>query len=354
MAIGMKAEALIRDPVFQLNILLWMAKEQPTENYRVRPLFVELRFRIIYIEQPFPLPEETASDAQGSALMITLAPEPELILGRDSNGKALYFEAKADSFSPDSTNSKQARGHLLASGPAFGEVLAPLTSCLLCYLVPDDRRTLMCECLTDLANELRAEGLEPGSFSCHGLRITDRQLIYNFDQTFQSYVGISEASVPVLDELEDDTDPTPLLLIYSDEDCPDDNRRDFYRRAVIEQVRARLLCDLQTLGINAEYVMAAEELLLKTTDGIFQYLGRQHQKRLRVLVRENVLKRIRDYWKDKQRGVGLEADVLRVRWESAEEKDAFLGWLEDRRIRFEAGRPPEDGPTLFDYLPESI
>src|SRR6185295_1750448 len=84
MAIGMKAEALIRDSVFQLNILLWMAKEQPTENYRVRPLFFELRFRIIYIEQPFPLPEEMASDAQGSSLLITLAPEPELILGRDS------------------------------------------------------------------------------------------------------------------------------------------------------------------------------------------------------------------------------------------------------------------------------
>jgi hypothetical protein len=354
MAIGMNAEALIRDPVFQLNILLWMAKEQPTENYRVRPLFCELGFRIIYIEKPFPLPEEIASAAHGSALTITLAPEPELILARDSNDKALYFEAKADSFSTESSNSKQARGHLLAAGPAFGEVLTPLTSCLLCYVVPADRRTLMCECLTDLANELRAEGLEAGSFSCHGLRIADRQLIYDFDQTFQNYVGISEASVPVLDELEDDTDPSPLLLIYSDEDCPDDNRRDFYRRAVIEHVRARLLCDLQTLGINSEYVMAAEELLLKTTDGIFQYLGRQRQKRLRVLVRENVLKRIRDYWRDKQRGVGLEADVLRVRWESAEEKDAFLGWLEDRRVRFEAGRPPEDGPTLFDYLPEPI
>ncbi|MFY9608411.1 MAG: hypothetical protein WAU45_07335 [Blastocatellia bacterium] len=350
----MNAEALIRDPVFQLNILLWMAKEQPTADYRVRPLFFELRFRIIYIEQPFPLPEETASAAQLSALRINVTPQPELILGRELNGKALYFEAKADSFSPDSSTSKQARGHLLAAGPAFGEVLAPLTSCLLCYLVPDDRRTLMCECLTDLANELSAEGLEPGSFSCHGLRITERQLTYVFDSTFQSYAGLREASVPVLELLEDNTDPNPLLLIYSDEDCPDSNRRDFYRRALIEQVRARLLCDLQTLGIHAEYVMAADELLLKTTDGTFQYLGRERQKRLRVLVRENVLKRIRDYWKDKQRGVGLEANVLRVRWDSAEEKDAFLGWLEDRRVKFEVSRPADEGPTLFDSLPEII
>ena len=60
--IEMNNELLVRDPVFQLNILLWMAKEQPAEGYRVRPVFFEHGFKIIYIEQPFPLPEEGSKD----------------------------------------------------------------------------------------------------------------------------------------------------------------------------------------------------------------------------------------------------------------------------------------------------
>jgi hypothetical protein len=122
----MKTEALLRDPVFQLNLLIWMAKEQPSSGYRVRPLFFENGFRLVYIEQPFAFPDATARAIQDSTLDIRGAPEPEVILGRDADKKALYFEAKANSFSPSSDNCGQARGHLLACGPAFAESLKPL------------------------------------------------------------------------------------------------------------------------------------------------------------------------------------------------------------------------------------
>ena len=55
----MKTELFLCDPVLQLNLLLWMAKEQPKDGYRVRPLFHERGFKIIYIEQPFPFPEDS-------------------------------------------------------------------------------------------------------------------------------------------------------------------------------------------------------------------------------------------------------------------------------------------------------
>ena len=81
-----------------------------------------------------------------SELDISIPPEPELILGRKSDNKALYFEAKANSFGIASTNSRQARAHLIASGPVFGEVLSPLNACLLCYVVPEGARVLMSQC----------------------------------------------------------------------------------------------------------------------------------------------------------------------------------------------------------------
>lgn len=86
---------LVRDATFQLNILLWMAKEQPTQGYRVRPVFVEHGFRIIYIEKPFPLPDETSRTARESGLDIGLAPEPELIFGPHPQRKGFVFRGKS-------------------------------------------------------------------------------------------------------------------------------------------------------------------------------------------------------------------------------------------------------------------
>jgi hypothetical protein len=348
----MKADLLIRDPVFQLNILLWMAKEQPSDNYRVRPLFFELGFKIIYIEQPFPFPEEMSRRATASGLVISEAPEPELILKGENDEQALYFEAKANSFGPDSSNAKQARGHLLATGPPFQEVLAPLMSCLLCYVVPEENCSLMQQCLADLAAELSAKELEPGLFSCHGLMVSTNQLIYTWDSAFKQYLGLKEDSSIILSGVEDDTDPSPLILVFSEDDCPNDEMRDFYRRVVIEQVRARLLCDLANLPLNREYEISVDELLVKTSDGLFEYRGREHQKRVRLLIRENLFRRIRDYWADKQKDVCIEQGQLSVRWRSAIEKNAFLGWLEDHHLKFEASRPVERTMPLLDGLPE--
>jgi len=78
----MKANQLIRDSVFQLNLLLWMAKEQPPKGYVVKPLFFESNFGVIYIENRFAFPQETIAAIQKSQQDISTAPEPELMLGR--------------------------------------------------------------------------------------------------------------------------------------------------------------------------------------------------------------------------------------------------------------------------------
>lgn len=351
----MKTEALLRDPVFQLNLMLWMAKEQPPADYRVRPLFYNWGFEIIYVEQPFAFPEETVKAINGSALDIGMPPEPDLILGRSRDNKALYFEAKANSFGIASTNSKQARAHLIASGPVFGEVLSPLNACLLCYVVPDGACEPMSQCLATLAYELQDKGLKPGAFSCHGLAVNETRIVYSWDSAFKIHVNITNNALPVLDDVTDDTDPTPLLLVFSEEDCSNIEMRNFYRRVVIDQVRACLLCDLHSVPLEEKHETSPDSLLEKTTDGIFQYLGRERQKKLRRLIRENIFKKIADYWKERQSGVTLVGDYLAVIWRSAEEKDDFLDWIEDRRTHFDAGKPPAEKPcmdSLFD-LPDA-
>jgi len=345
----MKTELLLQDPVFQLNILLWMAKEQPPGHFRVRPLFHELRFSVMYIEQPFRFPESSIRDIDASGMDISRQPEPELILSRMEGNKAFYFEAKAGSFSPESSNRKQALGHLLAAGPAFSEVYAPLTTCLLCYVLPAGERGLMADCLADLSTELSAKGLEPSRYSVHGLSVEDSQLVYAWDQAFCDHVDNIEQRAVLINHVENDTDPAPLLLVFSDEDCPNCETRDFYRRALIEQVRASLLCDLHSLDVGVHLSMTVDDVLVNTTEGLFNFLGRQRQKSLRRFVRENVLCHLYDHWKEKQPGaITLDGNELTVQWNAGDQKEEFLDWLEDRRRAFPLSRPPEEQPTLFD------
>ena len=71
----MRTELLLQDPVFQLNILLWMAKEQPPEHFRIRPLFTQLRFSVMYIEQPFRFPDSSVSDGKQHRAAVCVGPE---------------------------------------------------------------------------------------------------------------------------------------------------------------------------------------------------------------------------------------------------------------------------------------
>ena len=342
----MKTEAMLKDPIVQLNLLLWMAKEQPATGYRVRPIFYQWGFQVIYIEIPFPFPEATALAIRESGLDISVEPEPDLILGRNSDNKALYLEAKSNSFGVGSggTNCRQARAHFLASGPAFGEVFSPLDSCLLCYVVPKDATDRMTETLGSIHEQLRAKGLSPGPFSSHGIGLDKSRIMYVWDAAFRTHVGIDETEAAILDDVAEDTNPVPLLLVFSDQDCSNIEHVDLYRRTLIDQVRACLLSDLHRLQLGQKYETTPEKLLNKTSDGVFQYLGRRRQKGLAQLIRQNVLARIFEQWKDRQPGIKWSEDTLTIVWTVIGEKEQFMDWLENRRTKFEASKPSPGAP----------
>ena len=113
-----------------------------------------------------------------------------------------------------------------------------------------------------------------------------------------------------------------------------------------------LLCDVQSLSVNQEYEITVDELLMRTSDRVFEFLGGERQRRLRLFIREHFFKRIRDHWRQRQRLIALDGSTLRIRWELADEKEVFLNWLEDRRVKFDASRPEPRRMPLLDDLPE--
>ncbi len=343
----MRADQFISDPIIQVNLLIWMAIEQPSEGFRVRPFFHEHGFELLYIEQPFPFPPEIRRQVEEAMIKakftIKLVPEPDLLLENRGQGKALYFEAKRSAFTAQSSNSEQARGHLLAAGPAFGEVFNGLDSCLLVYVVPSPGEQTMRQCLNELGRDLTALGLTVGNSSVNALAVSGNSVVYQLDSITAQHIGTSAGSVPLIEDLAEETDPSPLLLVYSDEDYPDEAGRGLYRRALQNQVIARLLCDLQHAPIRNDFPLNARNLLIGTTAGVFERLGKQRQTSMERLIVQNVFRRIAEFWSERIPGlVKVQHRQAIFHFVDDARKDDFLDWLESsKKTNFADTKPPE-------------
>lgn len=352
----MKLDELIRDPIFQLNLLLWMARDQPADAARVTPLFYRWGYRFLMVEAPLPLPPPLVAAAQQSGLDIALEPEPEMILGNPANVRALYLEAKRESFSAQSSTSRQARGHLLAAGPAFRTVLTPYQVARLCYVLPEGRRALMEACLSDLKAELAAHALPPADTSVHGLEAAPGGISYVWDDDFAGYVnaGADRHSL-VLHAEGDDTDPSPLLLVYSDQDYAGGAGPNYAREAMLKQAWAWLLCEVQVSEAGAPLTFKTDALLTHTTDGIFNFLGKARQKNLCRLARERLFVPIRDHWNKAEQKrddivVALNGQVLSISLRDDLAKETFTDWLEDaKKMRPDYTSLPAEEPLSFDF-----
>lgn len=345
----MKPDDWIRDSVFQLNLLVWMSKEQPEEAYCVRPVFHVAGFEWMAIEQPFRLPVETAKRIEqineDGAIRIHSHPEPELVLKRNRDQSALYFEAKKSSFDIASSNSSQARGHLVATGPAFAEVNAPLERALLIYVVPEDATDAMRPCLNALSDQLRTLDLVPGDWAVDGLAADAVAIHYHFDAKSRMIIGIDGSPIPIIENISPETDPSPLLLIYSDEDCPDDERRGYYRRVIQNQAIATLLCELHRVNVGDSITLTAARILELTTQGAFSFLGAERRKKMELLLKINVFNKIAEHWKSRSPdAINVQGKELTVTFTSDALQADFLDWLERSKAVF--GDEAPKGPDI--------
>lgn len=350
----MDPSELIRDPVLQLNLLIWMTREQPKEHYRVRPLFHEAGFELRNIDTPFALPEPLIAAARRKNIPIRQSPCPDLRIYNLAVEREIYIEAKSSSFGADSTTSEQGRAHLLAVGPACMASYSPISHVLLSYHLPEEQCGDMMACLTRLADELRSHDLQPGNFGTSGFGAVGATLTYFPDQPTAGFLGLPHQRQEIMHGLEPETDPAPLLLLLVEDDHHDKNRLGIYRQAVVNQIHASLIC---LLHANEDFSLevSAHQLLRETTQGTVIYLPRQKQQRMEKLVVENIFKRIREVWRDKHPDmIRLEGRTMTIRFESDLRRDDFFDWLEDGdKTKFSDKAPPPDTPELPGLFSES-
>ena len=78
----MTALDVVRDPLGQLNLALWMAQPVPPE-FPIRPVLREAGYRLLYLAPPMPLLPGIRDRLQAAEIPYVAAPEPDVLLSAE-------------------------------------------------------------------------------------------------------------------------------------------------------------------------------------------------------------------------------------------------------------------------------
>src|SRR5205823_3552170 len=112
----------VSDPLFQLNVVLWLTQPLP-QGSSIVPLLHERGFVVYAISPPLPVPLDLQAAAQSARVALQNSGRPDVLLAHPLERKFAFIECKASSFGPNSNTAEQARSFLLMAGPRAAEVL---------------------------------------------------------------------------------------------------------------------------------------------------------------------------------------------------------------------------------------
>jgi len=108
-----KPEQLIADPLFQINMLLWLtqplpddaqAREAGVAPFEIKSLLHTQGYVVYAIAPMLTIPGDVRLAALGARLAIRDGVRPDAVLCRERDLSFLFVECKASSFSPDSSS----------------------------------------------------------------------------------------------------------------------------------------------------------------------------------------------------------------------------------------------------------
>ena len=271
-----RIEGLLGDPLYQVNLLLWML--QPSAQAPVQPLLHGTGYRLRWIEVELPLPLELKQRLARDGIEVRDPASPDLLI-QSSDNMLFLIECKRSMFGADLGKSKdggaifQARALLLQAPPALVSAIPALSATevhgsRLLYLARCEAGVDQTEGLRFIAQHLRAAGypVVPFGFMC--LATAANQVVIRgcnaqsgLAPQLQWKAAASGGSLAV-QEVEADTDPRPLYLIPwmpgSEPVADPYSRRAFGNRILAASVVAVGLC---RPPCHVEFVV---DVLLKT------------------------------------------------------------------------------------------
>ncbi len=280
---------LCNDPLFQLNLAIWLAQPQPSEHFYVYPLFYKSELSIYSIGPLLALPPDIrradSKDYQEGA-------RPDLILENKRKKKFCILECKKSSFGPNTEQAKQARTLLLISGPIISEVLGlgsrGQNEGILCYFSDSSQVEMMEKTLKTLTQDIKNLKLESGTYGCFGIKAEHSVILLEYSNQIKNFLDIKDNSPVEIIRLEKDTDPRPLYFIPYDPNIQQTKEeRELCRRILFERILSHIISKIGGADIPSLIIFTTEELLNSATFGVYEIWEDTEAKRhIRRIVKD--------------------------------------------------------------------
>lgn len=340
---------LLADPVFQLNLTIWMLMASPFPN-AWRPVFKEAGYTLEGIGRRFVLPIEQRAII---ASLLGAAPGPQECSPDTSglNAELPHYaaiECKGNSFTPESSSARQALVMLAVlfdvtdtlghSAPMKGGVA---------YLTPDTVHERQADTLEVLRERLSAAGINPAPATAVGVGRTDDGITLVASRR-GSLVGplvegIREAVVVV--PADPDDDPRPLYFIpYVPNISQTDEELAYCEGAFRDRLTATAIRAIGEAHLGA-VILRVDDLLSELTFGVFDsWRSRDDIHQIRLYARTGLLRLLRTVLEPGD--VRATANELTFRMDAEEVRTALLEAL----AAFPSPKSGSPGQTL---LPEA-
>jgi len=285
---------LIRDPLFQLNTLLWLTQSLPT-GICWKPLFRRADFQVYAIAPMLAPPPDVLLAVKESQLAFQERCRPDIVLYRARDSCFVLVECKGGSFGTASTAAEQARTFLIVSGSRLHESLglpeSDVGKCLASYLVAEDDMPRMKKTLTELFDEIKTWRIAPGEVELLGLRLGPNSLSLVVGHTLKSLLGL-DTSVEKFLDFDPGTDPRPLYIVPYDPDCnQSQEERAFCKRVLFERIHTAVLGAAGRAIPPREIIFKTEDLLNDAMMGMYDLWENQESiKHMRRITRQLLLK----------------------------------------------------------------
>jgi len=310
----MKLEDLIADPLYQMNLCLWMLSSSGKAG--VTPLFRDAGLQLRAIEPPLPLPLEIKSLLSDNDVRVSDPVEPDLILHDRQRGFVL-LECKASMFGAEVTGSdsphRQARALLVQVPEILADALAldrqQVLSSHLVYLSRDKAGISQTAGLKEIADSLVSREFRVVPFGMLGLRANEKSIVvaggYSPGILPPSLASqIPDAGVKVQD-LEPETDPRPLYFVPwmpGSESSRDSRGAEIFGNRVLQATAARI--GQSRPAVDLEFHL--DEILNEATWSCFE---RWRNKDAAKFLRKNAKKLIADTFRSAASSAELSGDL---------------------------------------------
>ena len=280
---------LIRDPIFQLNVLLWLAQPLPSGD-AITPLLHSRGFDVYALALRLSLPPDLLLVMRNGGFEVQVGVRPDVILAKESSGKFAITECKGSSFGSRSSTAHQARTLLALAGPRCHEVLGlqpqAVRESTLTYLLPSSQRPAMRATISELLAAFRMHGLAVGEALLLGLAIADEALGLEVDDAAAQFFELPPGTNEFL-RLDPDTDPRPLYFVPFDPDThQSEEEKTLGKRILFERMQSSIIAAVGRAVPPTVVPFKTSDLLNDATFGMYDlWENRDSAKYMRGLCR---------------------------------------------------------------------